>query len=291
MAIKIASADAIVTVNEHGAELVSFIDKTTGKEYMWSGDAKYWGRHAPVLFPIVGRLKDDIYKVDGQEYHLSQHGFARDLNFEVLNQSKNHAIFELHSSDETKKVYPFDFILRIGFELTGRSLKVDYQVENPSNEKIWFGIGGHPAFAVPMDDKHYYDDYQVLLSPKATRNIIPLKGAYTDIDNSKEERESEIAINHELFKNDAVIFDLAEEPTEIELSDNEHQHGVKLNVFDAKYVGVWSSYPQEGQFVCLEPWWGLADTVNSDQDFKHKFASNELDEHQTFNSSYQITIF
>ena len=124
MAIKIESADAIVTVNEHGAELVSFIDKATGKEYMWSGDAKYWGRHAPVLFPIVGRLKDDIYKVDGQEYHLSQHGFARDLNFEILNQSKNHAIFELHSSDETKEVYPFDFILRIGFELTGRSFKL-----------------------------------------------------------------------------------------------------------------------------------------------------------------------
>lgn len=291
MAITIQSQEASATINEHGAELVSFIDKKTGQEYMWSADSKYWGRHAPVLFPIVGRLKDDTYFVDGQEYHMSQHGFARDTDFEIVNSKENYVVLELHSSKETKKMYPYDFILRLIFELNGESLRVSYEVENPSEEEIWFGIGGHPAFKVPMNLDKFYDDYIVKLTPKANRNIIPLKGSYADINHLKEERTSELAVSHDLFKDDAIILDLGEEPTTVELTDNNSDHGVVLAVSDAKYLGVWSCYPKEGQFVCLEPWWGLADTTDSDLDFKHKFASNQLAPHEIFKANYEISIF
>ena len=291
MAVTISSNQLTATINEHGAELVSLINKNTGIEYIWSADSKYWGRHAPVLFPIVGRLKDDTYTVDGQTYHMKQHGFARDMDFNILEKQPNKVIFELHSSDETKEMYPFDFILRLQFTINDHELKVAYEVENPSDEKIWFGIGGHPAFKVPMTNDKFYDDYLVKLNPHATRNIIPLKGSYTDIDHLKEERASEIEVDHEMFKDDAIIFDLGEEPTTVKLCDDEEKHGVELKVADAKFMGVWSCYPQAGQFVCLEPWWGLADTVNSDQDFKHKFANNELDAHQKFSTEYQISVF
>lgn len=291
MAVTIQSQEASVTINEHGAELVSFIGKTSGMEYMWSADQSYWGRHAPVLFPIVGRLKDDTYYVDGQEYKMSQHGFARDLDFEIINSKENAVVLELHSSNETKKMYPFDFILRLSYELNGKSLKVAYEVENPSNESIWFGIGGHPAFKIPLTNKNFYDDYTVKLVPQTTRNLLPLRGSYVDINHLKEERTSQIMVNRETFKDDAVILDLGEEPTTIELSDDKAEHGVVMRVSDAKYLGVWSCYPKNGQFVCLEPWWGIADTVNTDQDFKHKFASNHLEAHQKFNAGYELSIF
>ena len=291
MAITIENQKMAATINEHGAELVSLINKTNGKEYMWSGDAKYWGRHAPVLFPTVGRLKDDTYTVDGQEYHMNQHGFARDMDFDVLKVEADQVVLELHSSDQTKKLYPYDFILRLAFKLTDNGVQVGYEVENPADEEMWFGIGGHPAFKVPMDGDHFYDDYVVKLEPQTNRNIIPLNGPYADIDHLKEERTSEIEVSHERFKDDAVILDLGEGPTTVTLTDNDQRHGVQLKTADAKYIGVWSCYPQEGQYVCLEPWWSIADTVDSDHDFKHKFANNHLAAHQTFKTEYEIDVF
>ena len=293
MAIIIENEMAATTINEHGAELVSLIDKTTGKEYIWSADAKYWNRHAPILFPLVGRVKNDTYNVDGQTYHLAQHGFARNMDFNVIAQEDNKVTFELHSNAKTKEVYPYDFILRVSYTLVAKSVKVDYEVENPTDEEIWFGIGGHPGFKIPLAKGKYYDDYSVTLLPKTTRNIIPLKDGYADIDNLKEERTSEIEITHQRFKDDAVILDLGEEPTTITLSPitGDDQHGIKMTTCDAKFLGIWSSYPQKGQFVCLEPWWSITDSVDSDQDFKHKFANSQLGAHQTFNAMYEITIF
>ena len=152
---------------------------------------------------------------------MTQHGFTRDMDFEVLKQGNDQVVFELHSSDETKNVYPFDFVLRLSFKVTENGIQAGYEVENPADEDMWFGIGGHPAFKVPMDQNHYYDDYVVKLDPQTTRNLIPLKGPYADIDHLKEERTSEISVSHDAFKNDAIILDLGEEPTTITLTDNE----------------------------------------------------------------------
>lgn len=291
MAVTIENQGLAATINERGAELVSLIDKTTGKEYLWSGDSKYWGHHSSILFPIVGRLKNDRYQADGREYQLSRHGFARDMDFEIIDHQNSQVVLELHSSITTKKVYPYSFILRISYILKDHAIQVKYEVENPTNDEMWFSLGGHPAFRVPLDQNHYFDDYLIKLDPQTTRNRIPLRGSYADIDHLQEERQSELKVSHAMFKDDTIIFDLGEVPTIVTLSDLAEKHGVRMKIQDAKYLGIWSSYPQKGQFVCLEPWWGICDTVDSDQEFKHKFANNYLEGYQSFKAEYKLMIF
>lgn len=291
MSVMIENQGLAATINEHGAELVSLIDKSTGKEYLWSGDSKYWQYKSPISFPTIGRLKDDRYRVDGYEYQLPRCGFARNLDFELISQKDNQAVLELHSSLTTKKFYPYDFILRVSYILNNHTIQVEYEVENPTEDEMWFSLGSQPAFKIPLDRTHYFDDYLIKIDPQTTRNRIPLKGSYADIDHLQEERQSELEVSHAMFKDDTMIFDLGEVPTTVKLSDLDEKHGIQMMIRDAKYLGIWSSYPQKGKFVCLEPWWGICDTVDSDQEFKHKFANNYLEGHQIFKTGYTISVF
>ena len=131
-------------INYHGAELRSLAKN--GKEYMWQANPEFWGRTSPVLFPFVGQVAEGKYRVDGKEYAMGQHGFARDMDFELEAADSTSCSFVLKSNEETKAKYPFDFILRIGYELKGEELKVKWEVENPADEKLEFSIGAHPAF-------------------------------------------------------------------------------------------------------------------------------------------------
>lgn len=291
MAVMIENQGLSATINERGAELVSLIDKTSGKEYLWSGDSKYWQYKSPILFPIIGRLKDDRYRLDGYEYQLPCGGFARDFDFEVISRKDNQVVFELHSSVITKKFYPYDFILRVAYILRNHTIQIKYEVENPAEDEMWFSLGSQPAFKIPLDRSHYFDDYLIQLDPPTDRNRIPLKNSYADIDHLQEERQPEIEVNHAMFSDDTLIFDLGEVPTTVKLVDPDKKHGIQLAIQDAKYLGIWSSYPQKGSFVCLEPWWGICDTVDSDQEFKHKFANNYLKGYQVFKTGYTISLF
>ena len=142
-----------VTINSFGAELASIRGKETDTEYLWNADAKFWKRSAPVLFPFVGSLKNKEYHYEGKTYSMGQHGFARDMEFAVDVQTATEVWFSLHSNEETKAKYPLEFILKIGYELEGKDLKVIWQVENPDEQVLYFSIGGHPAFMCPVDGK------------------------------------------------------------------------------------------------------------------------------------------
>ena len=142
-----------VTINSFGAELASIRGKATDTEYLWNADAKFWKRTAPVLFPFVGSLKNKEYHYEGKTYSMGQHGFARDMEFAVDVQTATEAWFSLRSSEETKAKFPLEFILKIGYELEGKDLKVIWQVENPDTKTLYFSIGGHPAFMCPVDGK------------------------------------------------------------------------------------------------------------------------------------------
>ena len=164
-----------VTLSDQGAEIQSVKDVNSGREYIWQADPKIWGRHAPVLFPVVGRLKDDQYTYDGKTYHMGQHGFARDSKFTVEEQDDKHIVFLLTSNEDTKKMYPFDFELRVTYSLVNNLLSEHFTVTNTDTKEMIFGIGGHPGFNLPTDNGLTKNDYYFKFAPSMDHVKIPLK--------------------------------------------------------------------------------------------------------------------
>ncbi|GKQ42714.1 aldose 1-epimerase [Companilactobacillus sp. RD055328] len=277
------------SINLSGAELVSVKDNNDGTEYMWQADPEVWGRHAPVLFPFVGKLKDDQFTYEDKEFHMTQHGFARDMKFEVAEQSGNFVSLVLKSSAETLAKYPFEFEFYINYTLDKRSILVNYQVINPSDKTLYFSVGAHPGFTLPLGEDLKYSDYYFELSPDIERYRIPLD--YSNIKPAEHysTKENNIPINRELFKDDALIFEL-EGANTISIKSDKSTRGVDISSDNAEFVGLWSTYPTDGQFVCIEPWWGTADKVDASGKFEEKFAIKHLDnQNDEFNANYTIT--
>lgn len=291
MTVLIENEQLRALISEHGAELTSLVEKNSSREYLWNGDAKYWKRHAPVLFPIEGKLKDDKYFVEGKEFHMTQHGFARDSKFSIVNQTLNSVTLELFSDEQTKTNYPYDFSLKITYELVGNILKTSYTVKNTGTQTMYFGLGAHPAFSTLLAAGDRFEDYVIETEPRTTLLRIPLKNSLIDPKNAYQEKCSPLEITHETFKDDALIYDLKQEKETFILKSKKHGHGVSVSSNDSKALGIWSSYPAKGQFVCIEPWWSVADTIDSDQDFKHKYYTNVLKQSTEFNASFDIKVF
>ncbi|GAD15776.1 aldose 1-epimerase family protein [Lentilactobacillus otakiensis] len=281
-----------VLINELGAELTSVKD-TDGLEYIWQADPTYWKRHAPILFPIVGRLKDNQYEYDGQTYEMTQHGFARDNQFKVESQLPTKASLLLRSNDETLAKYPFKFELRIIYELVDHQLNVSLNVINPAQDTLLFSIGAHPGFNVPLvKGEGAFGDSFVRVAPKKAYTQIPLKPPYSDPDDSKTiDLTKPLSLDHDMFNSDAIVLNLDRRETTVMLANANNDHGVSLTVENAPYVGIWSPYPKKAPFVCIEPWWGLADTVNSDGQLTDKFAINKLEGRHAFAGKYSISFF
>lgn len=288
MTVKIENEFLIAKFAEDGAELISLKSKSTGIEYIWQGDPAFWGRNAPVLFPIVGRLKDDQYTFQGKTYKMSQHGFARDSLFTVIEHGDALVSFSLKSNKETKENYPFDFELIISYELEKDRLIIDYQVENTGNEEMYFSIGGHPAFNVPLEEKLTFNDYYLKFSPQKSRTQIPLIGSYTDMKH-KTLAQTNIGINltHELFEKDALIFE-TRGSNAFTIASDCSDHELELSYNDMPYVGIWSPSPKKAPFVCIEPWCGIADSVDSSGDITKKSGINQLAPSELFKTNYTI---
>ena len=152
----------IIETSKSGAELTRIFSKALNKEILWNGDSKYWGRHSPILFPIVGRLKDNETIIDNKVYNMTQHGFARDMNFELINTTDNSITYKLTSSEETKEVYPYDFNLFIIYTINNEKINVKWKIENIDNKEIYFSIGAHPAFNISSSKnlKDYYLEFE-----------------------------------------------------------------------------------------------------------------------------------
>ncbi|WP_283678183.1 aldose 1-epimerase family protein [Lentilactobacillus sp. Marseille-Q4993] len=280
-----------VTINEHGAELTSVIGD--GIEYMWQADPEYWKRHAPILFPIVGRLKDNQFEYQGKIYSMSQHGFARDRDFTVTDKSNTSVEFQLVSDDQTREVYPFDFELNVKFDLSDHQLSERITLINKTDGEILFQIGAHPGFNVPLTDEGSFNDYFVSVAPKGKYEKTPLKPPYSDPNDVSELDFSKPKyLDHEWFNSDAQVLNLKNKPTTVMLSNNSNDHGVSLHLEDAPFVGIWSPYPKESPFACIEPWWGLADTVDATGKLDDKFAINKLtNKDEQFTASFELTFF
>lgn len=277
-----------ITINPLGAELTSVIDRASDYEFMWQADDDFWGRHAPVLFPIVGRLKDNQYQYSGETYNMTQHGFARDSEFEVVETTGSTTLFCLKSSEATKENYPFDFELYIQYTLNRKNVVTKYKIVNPSTEEeMYYAIGGHPAFNMSQKEDASgnleFDQVTVEIKPHAEITHLPLTADGLIADSKAEQQvPGEMKITHETFYNDALVYKI-DEGKAIELKDKANNVQINILTSNLPYVGIWSPSPVRGGFVCIEPWAGIADTENTSGNYNEKVGINHLEPaaHQT----------
>ena len=279
-----------VVISDHGAEVQSVKGPHTGEEYMWQADPEIWGRHAPVLFPIVGRLKNDEYKYQGKTYHMGQHGFARDCDFEVENHTQESITFLLKDNEKTREMYPFKFEFRVNYNLMNNLLEENFSVVNKSDETMIFGVGGHPGFNLPVNNGEEKEDYYFDMHPSIARVKIPLKGAYLDWNNrSLASTDSFIGLSDELFKDDALIYELHGHDNKVSLRTDKSKFHINVWTRNAPYVGIWSQYPNTANYVCIEPWWGIADREDADGELEHKYGMNHLEPGKEYQAGFSIT--
>ena len=280
-----------LTVAEHGAEIKSLIRKADGKELMWQADAAYWGRTAPVLFPLVGNYyqKKSVYK--GQTYEMGQHGFARDMDFMLGRQTENELVFLLKDNEESRKKYPFSFLLVITYRLENDTVNVEWKVENPNEEEMYFSIGGHPAFNCDLDTYTLRFEKDNQPNAKITANIIADDGSGCLGDEQKqlELENGVLGMSDELFNRDALIIE-DRQSDKVTLIDDKGQDVLAVK-FDAPLFGVWSPVGKHAPFVCIEPWYGRCDRVGFNQKLEEREYGNALSITDIFQVSFDIQVF
>lgn len=274
-----------------GAQLTGLLDRQTGKEVLWSGDPQYWRFQAPILFPIVGRLVNDQYTYQGQTYPMHQHGFARESKFKLVSQTETTVTFELTQAPATQTAqYPFKFVFRVRYQLENDGVRISYQVSNPATEPLLFSAGAHPAFNMALNSQREFDDVQLTVTPAQSYSRIKLAGPYSDLVHPANiDLQQPLPIQRQLFEHDALILALKGADTTVKLTDRSH-HGIALRVTGAPYVGVWSPYPKQAPFICIEPWWGIADTTQADGQLQHKAGINQLAGGQSMQMGYQLQL-
>jgi len=279
-----------VVISEKGAELQSIKD-ANGKEYLWQADPKYWARHSPILFPIVCSVNDNTYRVDGKEYHLPRHGFARDTDFKVVARSENKVTFALESTEETKKVYPYDFALGVSYVLNGNKIDVVWHVFNTDKQEIHFQIGGHPAFNIPDMKEGEAQSGRIRLDNKE-----PMDALHSYLDGSHEMDEVPfveaedgiIAFSDNTWRNDSIKVHKSQ-LHRAELLNKAGNPEVTVS-FNTPVIAFWSPYGKQAPFVCIEPWYGIGDPRGFNGEFKDKPMMNHLLPGASFMSKYEIKI-
>ncbi|ECQ6575077.1 aldose 1-epimerase family protein [Listeria monocytogenes] len=288
--IKLENEVLLVEMKTAGAELTRIFHKDTGLEYLWNADSKFWGRHSPVLFPTVGRLVDDTYLVDGKQYHLGQHGFARDRDFQVIEQTENTVRFELDADEESLAIYPYKFKLSIIYTIEKNTVAVSYEVENTDNKRIYFSIGAHPAFHLPLTDGTTFEDYYLDFGTEENLETLCLEGPYRSGEIKKiiDEPARYLPLSYDLFKNDALIFEALKQK-EMTIKSDKTPHFVKVSFPEFPFVGVWTAKPGT-PFLCIEPWYGIADGAGESVELRDKAGIEHLEPEAVFASEYEITV-
>lgn len=278
-----------VTISAKGAELQSIKSKKDNLEYLWKGDPAFWGKFSPVLFPIVGALKNNTYWIGEQSYQLPRHGFARDLNFEVQQINEEEALFTLAHNAQTLEVYPFEFKFSLRYSLSGAAVSCIYEVSNPGTKDLLFSAGAHPAFAVPLTSDTLYEDYYLEFSQDESLNIHQIEdNLISDQVAILQLSDRKLNLQHELFYNDAlVIKDLNSKS--IQLKNTKNQHGLNFRFIDFPFFGIWSA--KDADFVCLEPWCGIADGIHHNQQLSDKEGIQSLSPGLDWKRSWEVEVF
>ena len=279
-----------IAVNTKGAELQDLILKDSGLNYLWHGDAQFWGKRSPVLFPIVGGLKNNCYQYNGATYHLPRHGFARDFQFQLALATHNSIVFELTHSPETLAVYPFQFVFQIVYTLEQNTLSVTYRVQNPNADTaIWYSVGAHPAFNVPIVANASFSDYYLAFNCVENVSIYPLTADGLLLTSAIPylQNTNTLPLSKELFYKDALVFKNLQS-TAIAIRSQSHSQAITVTFNGFPYMGIWSA--PNAPFVCIEPWLGIADSENSNGDITAKEGIQWLQPLATNEHTWQVTI-
>ena len=276
-----------LTVSDHGAEITSLLKN--GKELMWNANPEFWGRTSPVLFPQVGAVWEKKYRFDGKTYEMGQHGFARDMDFDLVSETGDELVFELKDSEETRAKYPFAFVLKLGYKLTDEAVEVIWEVENPSDSDLLFSIGGHPAFNCDLTkDRLLFMNKGSRVKGNLTSNVVMLDGSGCLSDKTKEVvlEDGILPLKPELFDEDALVIEDRQADT-VAILTADGTETVTVS-FDAPLFGVWSPDHKNAPFVCIEPWYGRCDRVGFSGDLSEREYGNRLGAGEKFKVSYTI---
>lgn len=251
-----------VAVKQYGAELSSFKSDETGTEYLWQGNPDVWYGQSPILFPIVGTLNSDTYRVNGKEYVLHRHGIARKRDFELKEQTDNSLTLTQSYNDESLKSYPYKYVMDVKFALDGKKLTVSHTVKNADDKDMYFSIGGHPGFNCEIGDYLEFEENETLKCEKITPDALLDGKLYPTLVDEKT-----IEITKNIFDDDALILSGMKSDT-IYLRSNNHANYIKFNFGKAPYLGLWAK--PGASYVCIEPWYGINDNHEVTPDFSQK---------------------
>ncbi len=273
-----------IEVIQKGAELKSI--RLDEKEFMWDARPEYWGKTSPVLFPFVGGLKDGKFTYNGKEYKSGRHGFARDNEFELVEEGENFLKFLLKSNKETLKLYPFEFEFFITYEIKVNTVAIVYEVNNLTDGEMYFSLGAHPAFA--CNEEIDYTDFYLEFDKKEDADLYLLEGMYIKDEPVKYLRnEDKIQLTEKLFEGDALVFNNLKSNT-LTLKNNKNNDFVKVSLTGFPWLGIWA--PLGAPFVCIEPWYGVADFVSHNGKIEEKVAINKLEKGENFEAIMEITV-
>lgn len=290
---KISNGIIEIGIKEKGAEMYSLTKN--GKEYLWEGDAAYWGRTSPVLFPFVGSLKNKKYRYEGQEYTMGQHGFARDMDFQLKEQSADNIRFALKDTDESRKIYPFCFRLEIAYRLERSSVIVIWQIRNKDEKILHYSIGAHPAFNCPLDCQEQQRDYRLLFLDgegepveNIRKNPIGEGGVVTNQYTDIAVPNGLLTATEDVFAEDALVIE-NHQVQAVGLINPEMKEYLRVE-FDAPLVGVWTPPHKNAPFICIEPWYGRCDSFDFTGDLQDRTWGNSLQPGGEAEYRYRIII-
>lgn len=287
---QIRNESLTLEIDAHGAEMKSLIDNCSGQEYLWCGDAAYWGRTSPVLFPLVGNYREKQSCFDGKWYSLSQHGFARDMDFELVSEKGDEIWFALEDSPETLEKYPFGFRLELGYRLQGRAVEVLWKVTNKNDREMYFSIGGHPAFNCPLRAGEKQTDYRIGFDTcePLVASVLDENGTVSAQKKVLELTDGMLQITETLFDEDALIVE-HDQAHKIALYTPEGEKYLEVR-FEAPLFGIWSPAGKHAPFVCIEPWYGRSDRADFGQKLEEREWGNVLKAGEIFTAAYQICV-
>jgi galactose mutarotase-like enzyme len=280
-----------ITVNIIGAELSKITSVKNKTEFMWHADQNIWGSSAPNLFPIIGALKNDTYFFENKAYKLPKHGFVRhNQNIVLHEKTKNSLTFKLVSNSDLFKIFPFNFEFLITYTLLNNTLELKHTIKNTGNKIMYFSVGGHPAFKCPVFNNESYDDYFLEFNQleNSKRHLINMKnGLISETTATVFNNSNKLPLTHHLFHKDALVFkDL--KSRKIRLISKKNGTILSVSFEGFPYLGIWAK--PNGNFACIEPWLGIADSENTNQNLVEKEGILSLEAHKTFQASYYIEI-
>lgn len=279
-----------IGIKKKGAELASVINKSNAIEFMWQADPSIWPWHAPNLFPIVGGCIENKLLIDGERYPIQRHGFARHMEFRIIESSQEHTILALPYDEDTLKAFPYQFEFHVRFDLKDQDLKVSYKVINQDDQTIWFSFGGHPAFNVPMKDGGRYDDYyiefpgvDVLLSHQLNSD-----GLFNGQTREIPLNNNQLRLTKTLFEQDALVMKSID-VEKIWLKSDLHEMSIAVDVNNFNDLGIWAK--PGADFICIEPWMGYADREGETVGIDEKAGTVQLQHGHIFERHFTLSFF